>query len=246
MEMLVVFKRGKSMSRELLKETIAILNYIVCDIIIMVTTRQIFPCDRRVISLWLRDKVEDGGKWSELVSILKTQLEVIILIYCSGVDGHSSGKMLDRASVVLFITFLRMSLTGADNVLDLNLANLVTINFQQPKALSVEEGKNLEPHISKEKVIFSRKEEFYVLEVGVSLGIQLYMYTNQKEENVKIPILASTDVDFDDSGLGFLMFWALQGKLAFIVSLSPNGRYWACHVLAVVKAQFSSLRTRMI
>ncbi|RZC93862.1 hypothetical protein C5167_016555, partial [Papaver somniferum] len=63
----------------------------------------------------------------------------MLVVFKRGVDGHSSGKMLARASVVLVITFLRMSLTGADNVLDLNLANLVTINFQQPKALSVEE-----------------------------------------------------------------------------------------------------------
>ncbi|KAI3918876.1 hypothetical protein MKW98_017324, partial [Papaver atlanticum] len=61
----------------------------------------------------------------------------------------------------------------------------------QQKALSVEEGTHLEPHVSNEEVIFSRQEEFSVLEVGVYLRLQLYVQAYQKE-NVKIYVLAST------------------------------------------------------
>ncbi|KAI3851526.1 hypothetical protein MKW98_000701 [Papaver atlanticum] len=43
-------------------------------------------------------QVDDGGKWTELDSILKTQLEVIIFISCSGSDGHVSANMSAPAS----------------------------------------------------------------------------------------------------------------------------------------------------
>ncbi|XP_026432696.1 uncharacterized protein LOC113330049 [Papaver somniferum] len=54
--------------------------------------------DRRVIALWLQDKVEDGGKWSELDSTLKTQLEFMTLISGSGSDGHDTEEMSALAS----------------------------------------------------------------------------------------------------------------------------------------------------
>ncbi|XP_026388024.1 uncharacterized protein LOC113283084 [Papaver somniferum] len=54
--------------------------------------------DRRVIALWLQDKVEDGGKWSELDSILKTQLEFMTLISGLSSDGHDSEEMSALAS----------------------------------------------------------------------------------------------------------------------------------------------------
>ncbi|KAI3968850.1 hypothetical protein MKX01_029000 [Papaver californicum] len=38
-------------------------------------------------------QVDDGGEGNEQDSILKTQLEVIILISGSGSDGNGSGKM---------------------------------------------------------------------------------------------------------------------------------------------------------